>query len=106
MKAGHVTGTFDLALMTYTATELPHVSSTLAASAILWQKLANNGVLIIIEPGTPDGFNTIRAVRNMLLDCCPPSSFIFYIHFLHPQNRGFLRSLCISSRIFGHILAP
>lgn len=26
----------------------------------------------MIEPGTPDGFNSIRAVRNMLLDCCPP----------------------------------
>lgn len=64
--------TFDLALMTYTATELPQVASTLAAAAILWQKLSPDGIFILIEPGTPDGFNTIRAVRNMLLDCCPP----------------------------------
>ncbi|CAB9497645.1 37S ribosomal protein RSM22 [Seminavis robusta] len=64
--------TFDLALFTYTATELPHVASTLAAAAILWQKLAHNGLFVMIEPGTPDGFNSTRAVRNMLLDCCPP----------------------------------
>lgn len=68
------TSTFDLALMTYTATELPTVHAAMAAAGVLWQKLAPNGVLVLIEPGTPDGFNTIRAVRNMLLDCCPPDN--------------------------------
>jgi len=68
------TSTFDLALLTYTATELPHVASTLAGAAILWQKLSHNGLFVMIEPGTPDGFNSIRAVRNMLLDCCPPAT--------------------------------
>ena len=63
---------FDMALMTYTATEFPGVASNLAAAAILWQKLSPNGVFIMIEPGTPDGFNSIRSVRSMLLDCCPP----------------------------------
>lgn len=63
---------FDMALMTYTATEFPGVASNLAAAAILWQKLSPNGVFIMIEPGTPDGFNSIRSVRTMLLDCCPP----------------------------------
>ena len=66
------TGSFDLALCTYTAAELPHVASTMALAAILWEKLAPNGVLVMIEPGTPDGFGSVRAVRNMLLDCCPP----------------------------------
>ena len=65
-------GTFDLALCTYTATELPHVASMLAAAATLWEKLKPNGIFIMIEPGTPDGFNSIRSVRTMLLDCCPP----------------------------------
>lgn len=67
-------GNFDLALFCYTAQELPHVSSSLAAAAILWEKLAVGGVLVMIEPGTPDGFNSVRAVREMLLDCCPPNS--------------------------------
>jgi ribosomal protein RSM22 (predicted rRNA methylase) len=64
--------TFDLALFAYTATELPHGVSTLAAAAILWGKLRPGGILVMIEPGTPDGFSSIRTVRSMLLDCCRP----------------------------------
>jgi len=69
-------GSFDLALFCYTAQELPHTSSSLAAAAIMWEKLAIDGVFVMIEPGTPDGFNSVRAVREMLLDCCPPNSSI------------------------------
>ena len=65
-------GSFDLALFVYTASDLPNVSSCLAAAALAFEKLKPNGVFVMIEPGTPDGFNSIRAVRNMLLDCCPP----------------------------------
>jgi len=71
-NTGSGTGSFDLALCTYTASELPHVASSMSMAAILWEKLAPNGVLVMIEPGTPDGFSSVRAVRNMLLDCCPP----------------------------------
>ena len=63
---------FDLAICAYTATDLPGVMSTLAAAALLFEKLKPNGIFVMIEPGTPDGFNSVRAVRNMLLDCCPP----------------------------------
>lgn len=63
---------FDLALFAYTATELPHTASTLAAAAALWEKLKPNGVFVMVEPGTPDGFSSIRSVRSMLLDCCAP----------------------------------
>jgi ribosomal protein RSM22 (predicted rRNA methylase) len=65
-------GTFDLALFVYTATDLPDVTSCLAAAALMFEKLKPNGIFVMIEPGTPDGFNSCRAVRNMLLDCCPP----------------------------------
>jgi ribosomal protein RSM22 (predicted rRNA methylase) len=66
---------FDLCLFCYTAMELPHNASALAAAALLWEKLnPNGGILVMIEPGTPDGFSSIRQVRNMLLDCCPPHS--------------------------------
>jgi len=63
---------FDLALFAYTATELPHNASTLAAAAVLWEKLRPNGLFVMVEPGTPDGFSSVRTVRNMLLHCCPP----------------------------------
>lgn len=65
-------GGFDLAIYSYTAMELPHVASSLAAAAILWEKLRPGGIFIMVEPGTPDGFNSVRSVRTMLLDCCPP----------------------------------
>jgi len=65
-------GTFDLALCTYTLCEIPNLPSSLALAAIIWEKLSPNGVAVFIEPGTPDGFNSLRSVRNMLLDCCPP----------------------------------
>jgi hypothetical protein len=55
----------------YTLNELPHPASALTLAAMLWEKLANGGILVIVEPGTPDGFNAIRSVREMLIECCP-----------------------------------
>ncbi|KAL3776870.1 hypothetical protein ACHAW5_009518 [Stephanodiscus triporus] len=48
------------------------VPASLAAAALLWEKLAPNGVLVFVEPGTPDGFGMLRSVRSMLLECCSP----------------------------------
>lgn len=69
----NTSNTFDLALFVYTATELPQNASTLAAAALLWEKLSPGGLFVMIEPGTPDGFSSVRSVRNMLLDCCTTS---------------------------------
>jgi len=63
---------FDLALLSYTATEFTHNSATVAAAAQMFEKLRPGGLFVMVEPGTPDGFNSVRTVRNMLLDCCPP----------------------------------
>ncbi len=65
-------GSFDLALCTYTLCEVPNVAASLALAVMIWEKLSPNGIAIFIEPGTPDGFNSLRSVRSMLLDCCPP----------------------------------
>lgn len=64
---------FDLALFSYTAMELSHSAGILAAAGSLWEKLLPGGILVMIEPGTPDGFSSVRIVRNMLLECCPPN---------------------------------
>ncbi|KAL7505922.1 hypothetical protein ACHAXN_003331 [Cyclotella atomus] len=65
-------GSFDLILCTYTLSELNSVSSTLTAAALLWEKLAADGIMVFVEPGTPDGFSTLRSVRSMLLECAAP----------------------------------
>jgi ribosomal protein RSM22 (predicted rRNA methylase) len=65
-------GSFDLILCNYTLSEMSNVPSILTAAALLWEKLAPNGVMVLVEPGTPDGFSTLRSVRSMLLECCPP----------------------------------
>lgn len=61
--------TFCLALFCYTATELPQIAATLAAAAVCWEKIRPGGLFVMIEPGTPDGFSSVRSVRNMMLDC-------------------------------------
>lgn len=58
---------FDLALCAYSLNELPYGSAALSVITLLWEKLNDNGVLVVIEPGTPDGFATIRMIRNFLL---------------------------------------
>lgn len=65
---------FDLALCSYTLCEIPSVPAALSMAVMIWEKLRPDGIAIFIEPGTPDGFNALRSVRSMLLDCCPPSS--------------------------------
>ncbi|KAL7550789.1 hypothetical protein ACHAWF_014000, partial [Thalassiosira exigua] len=72
-SSGQGGGSFDLVLSSYTLSELPDVNSSLAAAALLWEKLGPDGVLVLVEPGTPDGFGILRSVRSMLLECCPPS---------------------------------
>jgi ribosomal protein RSM22 (predicted rRNA methylase) len=57
----------------YTLHEFKHSAASLSMAAMMWEKLADGGVLVVIEPGTPDGFHTVRSIRTMLLQCCPPS---------------------------------
>ena len=71
-KQPNQSGSFDLILCTYTLSEISGVSSTLTAAALLWEKLSPGGVMVFVEPGTPDGFSTLRSVRSMLIECFPP----------------------------------
>lgn len=59
---------FDLAVCAFTALELPDTASCLAAAAILWEKLQPGGLFVMVEPGTPTGFLTIRTVRSLIID--------------------------------------
>jgi ribosomal protein RSM22 (predicted rRNA methylase) len=67
MSTDNESGLYDMALMCYTASEFPQNTATMAAAAMLWEKLRPNGIFVMIEPGTPDGFTSVRTVRNLLL---------------------------------------
>ena len=54
----------DLLIAGYVLAELP-VDSAARAALHLWQ--ACDGVLVLVEPGTPQGFARIRACRDALL---------------------------------------
>ena len=56
--------TFDLVIAAYVFAELPHADAQKAAVQ-LWS--ACRGVLVIVEPGTPDGFERIKTIRETLL---------------------------------------
>jgi len=67
---------FDLVTCCYTMQEIPNPKSILSLAAVLWDKLAPNGIFILVEPGTPDGFDNIRSIREMLLECAPEEAHV------------------------------
>jgi ribosomal protein RSM22 (predicted rRNA methylase) len=57
--------TFDLVILGHVLNELaPQARAAVVAAA--WQ--LTGGMLLIVEPGTPDGFTVVRAARDALLD--------------------------------------
>jgi ribosomal protein RSM22 (predicted rRNA methylase) len=54
----------DIVIAAYSLAEIPS-ARLLATVSSLWQ--ACSGILVLIEPGTPDGFERIRAARAALL---------------------------------------
>src|SRR5690606_8116639 len=54
----------DLVIAAYMLVELPEASLA-PAIARLWQ--AAQGALLLVEPGTPEGFRRIRQARDMLV---------------------------------------
>lgn len=58
------TATADVVMASYVLTELA-MDAAVKAAAMLWQKTER--LLVIVEPGTPDGFKRILAYRDLLL---------------------------------------
>jgi ribosomal protein RSM22 (predicted rRNA methylase) len=55
----------DLVVASYVLAELP-LASAAATARHLWESA--DGVLVLVEPGTPDGFARIRAARAALIE--------------------------------------
>jgi len=60
-----VEGSHDLVVASYVLAEMPEADAARAACR-LWQHASN--ALVLVEPGTPQGFARIRAARAALID--------------------------------------
>jgi ribosomal protein RSM22 (predicted rRNA methylase) len=58
----------DLVVLSYVCHEQPKSSMVLRLVRELYEVLEENGVLVIVEPGTPLGFRNITLARKMLLN--------------------------------------
>ena len=69
MKRAATTGErFDLAVSSFTLSELPNDPSKRIATQMLFELLDVGGYLIILEPGNPIGSHTVRTGRQYVLD--------------------------------------
>jgi SAM-dependent methyltransferase len=59
---------FDLAIAAYTLSELTSDSVKRAAVQVLFESLDHNGLLVVIDNGSPIGSHHTRSARQMLLD--------------------------------------
>lgn len=67
---------FDLAVASYTLTELVSDPARCAAVQMLYELLDVNGCLVIIDTGNPIGSHTVRAARKFLLDHINGNNYI------------------------------
>ena len=59
---------YDLAIISYTLTELSTDSAKRAAIQILFEMLDIGGCLVVIEAGNPQGSHTVRTARSFVLE--------------------------------------
>lgn len=59
---------YDLIVASYTLTELPTDAARKAATQMLFELLDVNGVLVLLEAGSPFGSHTVRTARQFILD--------------------------------------
>jgi ribosomal protein RSM22 (predicted rRNA methylase) len=67
---------FDLAICSYTLTELANDPARRAAVQILYELLDCGGVIVFLEKGNPEGSFTVRTARQLLLSLTDPKIFI------------------------------
>lgn len=66
--AGIERGKFDIIFLSHVLQEIPTSKLRLMILETLWNRLSNNGVLIVIEPGSPKGFRFITDIRKWVIE--------------------------------------
>eukprot|EP00298_Acanthocystis_sp_HF-20_P014651 c20862_g2_i1.p1 GENE.c20862_g2_i1~~c20862_g2_i1.p1 ORF type:complete len:678 (-),score=309.21 c20862_g2_i1:38-2071(-) len=68
---------YDLVLASYVFNELQTLEDRIEMASLLWERVRDSGLLVIVEPGTPFGFSNIKAVRQAILDMNKENCSVF-----------------------------
>lgn len=66
--AGIERGKFDIIFVSHVLQEIPTAKLRLMVLETLWNRLSNEGVLIVVEPGSPKGFRFITDIRKWVIE--------------------------------------
>lgn len=66
--AGIERGKFDIIFLSHVLQEISTAKLRMMIIDTLWNRLSNDGVLIIVEPGSPKGFRFITDIRKWVID--------------------------------------
>ena len=65
--SGGERGKFDLIILGYVLQELPTSKQRALVIEALWQRLKDNGVFVLVEPGSPKGFRFVHSFREWII---------------------------------------
>lgn len=60
-------GKFDIVILGYVLQEIPSAKGRQLVIDALWQRLKDNGVFIVVEPGSPKGYRFVHSFREWIL---------------------------------------
>jgi ribosomal protein RSM22 (predicted rRNA methylase) len=60
-------GKFDLIIIGYVLQEVSSAKGRQLVIEALWQRLNDNGVMVVIEPGSPKGFRFVHSFREWVI---------------------------------------
>ncbi len=66
--AGIERGKFDIIFLSHVLQEISTSKLRLMILETLWNRLSNDGILIIVEPGSPKGFRFITDIRKWVIE--------------------------------------
>jgi len=89
---------YDMIFVSYVMLEIRGQSSRDMVLKKLWNRLRNNGILVLCEPGTPTGFRTIHHARELFIAELAPEDF----HFVAPCPHEKMCPLALTGRDWCH----
>lgn len=60
-------GKFDLIVLGYVLQEVPSAVQRQMIIEALWQRLSDDGVMVVVEPGSPKGFRFVHSFREWVI---------------------------------------